>query len=297
MINLWGYDISWFVWFCAAGKAFFPGVGLLILAAVIPLSKRVMGVNLIRYICIVLGIVSIFLSATPISEWIYAFWSVSFLIFLLVIIRPPQIAKKTYLPRIVFVFICVVTLVVELPFYFGQKVPRGNFKKLYVIGDSVSAGISGKGERAWPAIFGEKYRVGVTNLSVAGATAGSILPQAGKVADDDAIVLLEIGGNDLLSLAPQPVFEQNLKTLLQKVVRPNRSVLMFELPLAPWHIGYGRIQRRLAAEFGITLIPKRFLAEVFGTKGATVDLAHLSPEGHKIMSEMVWSLLSKCFEK
>jgi lysophospholipase L1-like esterase len=70
---------------------------------------------------------------------------------------------------------------------------------------------------------------------------------------------------------------------------------MFELPLAPWHIGYGRIQRKLAAEFGVTLVPKSFLADIFRTKGATVDLAHLSPEGHKIMADKVWFLLGKCF--
>jgi lysophospholipase L1-like esterase len=266
-----------------------------ILAAIIPLSKRPIWGNLIRYPFIVLGIVLVFLSETPISKWIYMVWAVSFLVFLFIVIRPTKVVQRAYLPRIVFVCICVAALVIELPFHFGQKIPQGNFKKLYVIGDSVSAGIGGKGERTWPIVFGEKYRVDVTNLSVAGATAGSILPQAGKIIDGNAVVLLEIGGNDLLSMTPQTLFEQNLRSLLQKVVKPNRYVLMFELPLAPWHIGYGRVQRRLVAEFGVTLIPKRFLADVFGTKGATVDLAHLSPEGHKIMAEKVWSLLGKCF--
>jgi acyl-CoA thioesterase I len=292
MIDLWGYDISWFVWFCAAGKAFFPGVGLLILAAVIPLFKRGNWLNLIRYIFIVLGIVLIFLSATPISEWIYTVWAVSFLIFLFVIIRSPQVDKKVYWPRVIFVFTCIAALVIELPFHFVHGMPRGNFKKLCVIGDSFSAGISGKSERTWPVIFGEKYGVEVINLSVAGATAGSILPQTGKIANDDTIVLLEIGGNDLLSMTSQSVFEQNLRSLLQKVVRPNRSVLMLELPLAPWHIGYGRIQRKLAAEFKVVLIPKSFLADIFGAKGATIDLAHLSSDGHKIMAEKIGHLLN-----
>jgi lysophospholipase L1-like esterase len=293
MINLWGYDISWFVWFCAAGKAFFPGIGLLVLSAVIPLFRRGNWLNLIRYIFIVLGIVLVFLSATPVSDLIYTVWAVSFLIFLIFIVRSPHAANKAYWPRVVFVFICIAALVIELPFHFVHGMPRGNFKKLYVIGDSVSAGIGGKSERTWPVIFSEKYGVEVNNLSVAGATVGSILKQTEKISNDNAIVLLEIGGNDLLSMTPQPVFEQNLRSLLQKVVKPNRAVLMFELPLAPWHIGYGRIQRKLAAESGVVLIPKSFLADIFGTKGATADLAHLSPEGHKIMAERVGIFLGK----
>jgi hypothetical protein len=94
MIDLWGYDIGWFVWFCAAGKAFFPGVGLLIFSAVIPLSKRAVWVNLTRYVFIVFGIVLVFLSATPLNWWIYVVWAVSFLAFLFVVSRPPRPAKN-----------------------------------------------------------------------------------------------------------------------------------------------------------------------------------------------------------
>jgi acyl-CoA thioesterase I len=294
MIDLWGYDISWFVWFCAAGKAFFPGVGLLILAAVIPLPKRGNWLNLIRYVFIVLGIVLIFLSATPLNVWFYVVWAISLLIFLFTAIWPIRNFKRTKISSAVFLFVCILVLIAELPFHINPCIPRNKTGKLYLIGDSVSAGIGGKGEATWPVIFSRKYGIEVYNLSVAGATVGSILPQTIKIADINTMVLLEIGGNDLLSMTPQPEFEQNLRSLLQKIVhRPDRAVIMLELPLAPWHIGYGRTQRRLAAEFGVTLVPKRFLAEVFGTKGATLDLAHLSPLGHEVMANKVGLLFSK----
>jgi acyl-CoA thioesterase I len=293
MINLWGYDISWFVWFCAAGKAFVPGVGLLILSVVIPLFNRGNWLNLIRYVFIILGIVLIILSATPLNVWFSIVWTISLLIFLFMVIWPTRNAKRAKIPRMVFLFVCILALLAELPFHLNPCIPRNKTGKLYLIGDSVSAGIGGKGEVTWPEIFGRKYRVDVNNLSVAGATVGSILPQANKINNDNTMVLLEIGGNDLLSMTPQPEFEKNLRSLLQRIVhRLDRHVIMLELPLAPWHIGYGRIQRKLAAEYGVILIPKSFLANVFATKGATVDLAHLSPEGHKIMAEKIGLLLS-----
>jgi acyl-CoA thioesterase-1 len=293
MIVLWGYDISWTVWFYAAGKSFFPGVGLLIIAAVMPSSLRAIWVNLIRYAVIMLGIALVLLSATPLNVWIYAVWAVSFLAFLFVIVWPIRDTKRAKMPRAIFIFVCTVVLLAELPFHFNPKIPRNNLGKLYVIGDSVSAGIGGKSERPWPAILGEKYGVEVTNLSVAGATVGSILPKVDQVADDSVIVLLEIGGNDLLAQTPELVFEQNLRFLLHRVVHSGRIVLMLELPLAPWHIRYGRIQRKLAAEFDVILVPKSFFADVLGTKGATIDLAHLSPDGHKMMAEKVGALLGR----
>jgi acyl-CoA thioesterase-1 len=292
MIDLWGHDVSRLVWFYAAGKPFFPGVGLLIISAAMPVSRLAIWVNIIKYAFIILGIAQVYFSATPIGVWIYAVWAASLAAFLYVILRPVHNVKRANLTRIVFMFICLIALLAELPFHLKPKIPSGNFEKLYVVGDSVSAGVGGKNEKPWPAILGEKYEIEVNNLSVGGATAGSILPQAEKIEDNDAIVLFEIGGNDLLSMTPKPVFEENLRFLLRKAVRPNRLVLMLELPLGPWHIGYGRIQRKLAAEFGVILVPKTFFADILGAKGATVDLAHLSPKGNEIMADKVWFLLS-----
>jgi len=296
MIDLWGYDISWFVWFCAAGKSFFPGIGLLILAAAMPLSKKVIWVIITRYIFVLLGIALVILSATPLNGWIYVIWAASFLAFLFVIILRPHSVFLSKLCKTAFLCICVIALLAEWPFHLNQKIPQNSFEKLYVIGDSVSAGIGGKNEHSWPKIFGEQHGVEVINLAMSGATAGSALTQTGKVTDEHSIVFIEIGGNDLFAPTPIPVFEQNLRSLLQKVTNSNRVILMLELPLAPLHIRYGHIQRKLADEYGVILIPKSFLADVLSTKGATVDLAHLSSEGHKIMADKVWSLLGKSLQ-
>jgi lysophospholipase L1-like esterase len=296
MIDLWGYDIGWFVWFCAAGKSFFPGVGLLILSAIPPSYRRGIWINLPRYAFIILGSTLIFLSATPLYWWFYVIWVLSFAVFFHVVSWQKKAGRKDALIRIIFILVCLIAFAIELSFHFSPRMPRKTYPKLYVIGDSVSAGIGGKGEKPWPAVLGKRYNLDVTNLAVAGATVGSAIPQANRIADDNAIVLLEIGGNDLFGPTPPVEFEKNLRTLLHKTANLNRAVIMLELPLASWHIRYGRIQRKLAGEFGVVLIPKSFFANVLSTKGATVDLAHLSPEGHKIMADKVWSLLGKSLQ-
>jgi lysophospholipase L1-like esterase len=293
MINLWGYDIGKFVWFCASGKAFFPGVGLLILAAILPLYRRVILINLPSFIFIILGIALIILSATPLYWWFYVIWGLSFVTFLCVISRQKKGSRKNAFIRMIFILVCLIAFAMELPFHLSPRMPKKSYSKLYVVGDSVSAGIGGKREKPWPAVLAEKYNIDVINLALAGARVGSAIPQANRIADGNAIVLLEIGGNDLFGPTPLAEFERNLRTLLQKTTNLNRAVIMLELPLAPWNIQYGRVQRKLAHEFEAILIPKSFFADVLSTKGATVDLAHLSPEGHKIMAEKVWSLVSK----
>ena len=124
-----------------------------------------------------------------------------------------------------------------------------------------------------------------------GATVGSALRHLEKEPLGDGLVLLEIGGNDLLGTTTVTDFEDLLDRLLVEVCRPGRVVVMLELPLPPFCNDYGRAQRRLAAAHGVTLIPKRWLVDVLTANGATVDGIHLSQEGHELMAEKVWRLL------
>jgi lysophospholipase L1-like esterase len=67
---------------------------------------------------------------------------------------------------------------------------------------------------------------------------------------------------------------------------------MFELPLPPFRADCGRAQRRLAAQYGAVLIPRRFFARVLAEPENTVDGIHLSRQGHERMAEMMASLLA-----
>jgi acyl-CoA thioesterase-1 len=55
--------------------------------------------------------------------------------------------------------------------------------------------------------------------------------------------------------------------------------------------GWGVVQRRLAAKYGVTLIPKRVFVGVLTTGDATLDSVHLSQAGHQAMADRVWRLL------
>ena len=66
---------------------------------------------------------------------------------------------------------------------------------------------------------------------------------------------------------------------------------MFELPLPPFCNDYGRVQRLLAAKYGVLLIPKRLLMAVLREEDSTVDSIHLTRRGHQRMANIVWSLI------
>jgi hypothetical protein len=109
-----------------------------------------------------------------------------------------------------------------------------------VIGDSISSGIDQV--EPWPIVLQQTCAVEVTNLARPGAQISEVPLMARGLRQRDSLVLIEIGGNDLLMGVSSGEFGKALDALLSKVAAPNRTVLMFELPLVPNKVAYGQIQ-------------------------------------------------------
>ena len=137
------------------------------------------------------------------------------------------------------------------------------------------------------AVWRDRHRcVGGRRPTRVGARTGTRLnAHTGKFR---AVVLIEIGGNDYFESVPPNDFAADLERLLTALKRPDRQLVMLELPLPPFYNDYGRVQRTLAARHGIPLLSKREFARVVFTGGATLDTVHLSEAGHRLFADMIW---------
>jgi acyl-CoA thioesterase I len=273
----------------ASGNAFFIGMGLTVLAFALRLwlNSRV-SISLLTAGWLA-GISLVLLSATPMSYWLYALW-----FGLCIAVRIAFIAQTSFQLKastiIAFSFYSLSLCLTELPYRWVQPVTVFTNQPVYVLGDSISAGIGSK-ERAWPAVLGDLSRLKVINLARPGATVETALDQAGHITALNAIVVVEIGGNDLLGHPDRRAFYRQLDQLLGRLKKGNHRLVMFELPLLPFWNAFGTDQRVLAEKYGVTLIPKSCLAGLFGSKGATVDGLHLSQKGHNQLAKAVFRLL------
>jgi lysophospholipase L1-like esterase len=180
-------------------------------------------------------------------------------------------------------------VVVELAHRSLPQIPEGHATHLVVIGDSISAGIDAG--KPWPKLLEKQSGIQVKNLARPAIGTREATEIAKKVTPDDSLIFLEIGGNDMLFDLPAYDFEQQLEQLLKQLDNGRRTLVMFELPLLPHKIAYGRIQRRLAAEHHVFLIPKRFFIDIISGGDATSDGLHLSHSGAQRMAELVEGLL------
>jgi len=180
---------------------------------------------------------------------------------------------------------------IEFPHRTMPRITGALSDHLVIIGDSISSGIN-PGEPTWPSVFQKLTGIAVKNLSRPGAQVADGRAMAEKVTPDDRLILIELGGNDLLGGVPSGAFEQGLEATVARLAARGRTLVMLELPLLPQKVAYGQIQRRLAARYGIWLIPKRCFTGVLGAANATSDGLHLSSAGAYRMAQLIEQIIS-----
>ena len=254
-----------------SGQLFFLAAILLLAAMVLP--KRIAGV--VAMLAVALGVMSAPVEPAAVLIVAFAFWAGN------------RLRPNRAMGALAAIF-CVGAILIELPYHVWRRdFPTPS--RIYVLGDSLASG--GFGERTpWPQLLREKVHIPVTNLALASAdTALAIereVPLMGPAADARELVLVEIGGNDMLDGVAPLAFSTNLDELLAAAT-DGREALMLELPLLPGRLLHGSIQRRQARRHGVRLIPKRILARVLTTPGLTSDGIHLTQEGHDALADAI----------
>jgi len=239
----------------------------------------------------VIGVAGVIGSATPLPLWFYGVWGVLFLGSHLALDAEhcPPAAQHGLIVGCV--LLSGIVVVWELQYRTLPSISVTQNETVYVVGDSVSSGLD-KGERPWPTVLNDSTALRVVNLAQLGSTVNTAYAQLAQISIEPALVMVEIGGNDFFGETDIQTFRTHLDRLLSKLQAHHHRVVMFELPLPPFHNHYGRTQRQLARRHGVVLIPKRILADIFGMPRGTTDGIHLSQRGHDALAGKVKALLT-----
>jgi len=161
-----------------------------------------------------------------------------------------------------------------------------------VLGDSLSADHATPDVLVtWPKLLGDQCKCEVLNLSQPGVTVARALKHLPKTYPEEALTIVELGGNDLLGKTSSVQFEAQLDALLKEVTSHSRETLMFELPLPVQGNGYGAAQRRLARKYKVQLIPKSVLAGLLISPATTIDTIHMNAYGHYLLAERIGKIV------
>lgn len=208
------------VLYFASGESFYLGTALLLVLAASSILPVLHFSIRIRRIGVWVALVLMVMASPPFSVTTDVIFGSVFVLWTIASNRTES--GRNWARLRVFAASTLIILVVGL---LSQEISRRKApvvrglksSSLVIIGDSISAGI-GNQVRPWPVVMQQTTGVKVTNLSRPGATMSDGLAIADRVDPHDHLVLIELGGNDLLAGEPSRDFALALDGVIRKVV-------------------------------------------------------------------------------
>jgi acyl-CoA thioesterase-1 len=274
------------------GTTFFVGLALVLGTEALLFRFHARVLRPVLTVLALVGAILVVISATPLPLWMYAMWGIPALAGLVLGNRSEASVRLRWAAGAALLVSTAGLCLAELPYRSMPHLVVEKAATVYVIGDSISAGI-GTTERCWPTMLEEMTGLRVVNLAQPGAKVANAAVQAKRIVTPNSVVIVEIGGNDLLGGTDAAAFRDQLDSLISSLRAAQHQILIIELPLIPFMNDYGKAQRSIAARYGATLLPKRVFAKVLGTRNGTLDGLHLSQEGHSAMARGIAEVLQQ----
>lgn len=268
------------------GTTFFVGLALTLVAEILLVGFRKRVAGGVLSVFAIVGIILVLISATPLPIWAYSIWIIAAFVGLVLLNRAASPLKIRILSGFVLLASTAGLWIAEAPHHRYPRLTLAEGTKVYVLGDSISAGIDSE-IRCWPDVLGELTSLRVFNLARPGETIEGAISQAKYIKQTGSLVIVEIGGNDLINQTDPSAFQRDLDSLLSLLRSDQHQVLIFEIPLFPFENAFGAAQRGAMSKHEVAVLPKRCLTKVLGTKNGTLDGLHLSPVGHEALATII----------
>lgn len=272
--------LRWVAWHVVSGDALFLGWGGLVWAVWLGQRKarraRVTSLALLAVTWIMLGVWPAGglpqLLIAAVSAWLICLWR--------------QSIHWQSRCGVLVTGVVLVSALGELPRQWSPRSLWPVTTSVAVIGDSVTAGLEAR-DRTWPRVLAETTTITVYDASQQGATVMSAQQQLQRLDGRGDVLVLIIGGNDILEGHSGTGFADELRKLVQMAHERYPRLVLFEIAAPPGHAAAVAAQRRIAAEFQVPVISRRQLLSVITGGGNTQDGIHLSDQGQARLAEIV----------
>lgn len=157
-------------------------------------------------------------------------------------------------------------------------------KTIVCLGDSITAGVGvGKGE-AYPDLLAERLGAEVVNAGVPGNTAEEGLARVEEaLADDPWLVIVELGGNDILRRVPPERTERALRGILDRLLAARVVPVLVEVE-APLAASYGKVFEQIGEDYDIPVV-EDVLGEILTDPNLKSDQIHPNAAGQRVLAE------------
>ncbi len=181
-----------------------------------------------------------------------------------------------------------------------QAEPLAPGTVVLALGDSLTAGYGLDPAQAWPALLAERTGWRIVNGGVSGDKTGDALARLPALLDEHApkLVLVALGGNDMLRKLPEARTRADLARILEVVRgRDARAVLLATPKPSVAGVVFQNLSppdfyADVAREHRVPLIADA-LAEVLSDPALKLDQLHPNAEGHRVLAGKLFDALRR----
>ena len=179
-----------------------------------------------------------------------------------------------------------------------DALPAGT--RVLALGDSLTAAHGVQPGEDWPSLLGQKTGWSVVNGGVSGNTSAQALDRLPALLDEHtpALVLVTLGGNDMLRRLPQGQTATNLGQILDLAKARNAKAILLATPKPSIagavfnNLSAADFYRQVAKEHQVPLIEDA-MAEVLSDIKLKSDQLHPNAAGHTLLATKIFEALQK----
>lgn len=163
---------------------------------------------------------------------------------------------------------------------------------IVAFGDSLTHGTGASRDTAYPAVLASLTGRTVINAGVPGDTTASALQRLPAVLAEHQprLVLLCLGGNDMLRKHPESATESNLRLLVQTIRASGAEVMLIAVPQPTLFGGAADFYARVADEMRLPLEDDVF-NDVLKDNSLKADPIHANAAGYRVVAERLAEFL------
>lgn len=203
---------------------------------------------------------------------------------------------RSHSPRFFLLLIAFLALLAACSEVKEDAIPPGS--RVLALGDSLTEGFGVKREEAWPALLAGKTGWNVSNGGVSGDTSEAALKRLPYLLEqhEPVLVLVTLGGNDMLRRIPQQETVANLEKILALIRAQGAKPVLLATPQPSLagavfqNLSAPGFYRELAAAQQVPLIEDA-IPDVLSDPQLKADQIHPNAAGHVLLAETIFGEL------
>jgi acyl-CoA thioesterase-1 len=177
----------------------------------------------------------------------------------------------------------------ESPYAIVNEHPTG--KNIIAFGDSLTEGVGATQGRAYPQQLAALVGVPILNKGVRGNTTGEALARLDRdvLGAEPRIVLLLLGGNDLLRRVPREETVRDYEAIVRAIQAKGALVIVATLEVGAGS-ELGKLERDIARRTGCPIV-RDILGGIMGHEELMSDPIHPNERGYTLVAERIAPVL------